>query len=123
MNRAANTEVGAIGSSEQALVSFDQVTETLNVDGFELRFDWALGDEELEASLLEESLETQYCNLLRDDSADDERLQLQSTLEWVMDNGTGIAGVFKFLKTLKDDLVSCENSATRMNNNQQGAKS
>ena len=82
------------------LVSFERHSDTLRLDNLELRLDQQLGDEELEVSLLIESLEQQYTDMILEGESDDVMLNLQSAKEWLSGQPERIAGLFQYLKNL-----------------------
>ena len=88
------------------LMAYEEVSETLRLDEVELRLDFNLGDDDLEVSLLVESLEQQYQDMLAAaNESDDTFLSLQSAKEWVSANRDRMAGLFRYLKSLSDEQL------------------
>ena len=82
------------------LISFEEDSDTLIVDQVEIRLDQQLGDDDLGVSLLVESLEQEYQELVMEDQLNSESfLGLQSAKEWVSENRDKLAGLFRYLKT------------------------
>ena len=93
-------------AGHQPLVSYEELSHTLVLDDVELRLDFQLGDDDLEVSLLVESLEEQYRDMLAQSAQDsDTFLSLQSAKEWVSSNRSRMAGLFRYLKSLSDEQL------------------
>lgn len=88
---------------ENPLVSYREESDTLLVDNVEIRLDTALGDEELGVSLLIESLEQQYRDMILEGEPVDNLVSLQSAKEWLSEQPGKIAGLFHYLKSLSTD--------------------
>ncbi len=85
------------------LMSFEETSNTLVVDDVEVQLDFQLGDEDLGVSLLVESLEQQYADMIDEDPESDYFLSLQSTKEWINSHQDKVAGLFRYLKSLSQD--------------------
>ena len=96
-------EVEIDNSQLGALLGFESETGTLLVDDVEVYVDLQLGDDELGVSLLVESLEQQYRDLINAYAAPDRMLRLQSAKEWVQCHRSNMAGLFRYMNALMSD--------------------
>ena len=104
MNALSQMEFIEPNRSLGAHVSFEDDAYTLSINDLELRFDFQLDDEELGTSLLIESLNQQYQEMILEMPEDgDEFVNLQSAREWVHCHQDKIAGLYRYLKSLSED--------------------
>ncbi len=89
-------------ADSRPVISFEEVSDTLILDEVEIRLDVQLGDDDLGVSLLVESLEQQYQEMIKQDQGD-EFLSLQNAKEWVIGNKDRLSGLFRYLKSLSTD--------------------
>ena len=108
MQTQMNTDFGSDENQISSYLSFDSETETLLVDDVEIQVDFLLGDDDLGVSLLLESLEQQYQDLVDDPWSDEDRvLNLQSTKEWVRYYRDQLADLLRYVKSLMLDKNEC----------------
>lgn len=101
-------EVGpqAAPEVEEAVVVWEEISETLHLNNIELRLDFQLGDDDLQVSLLVESLEAAYQQTIGNNPVDaDAFLGLQSAKEWVSTHRHQMAGLFRYLKSLTSEQL------------------
>lgn len=84
-------------------VSFEQQSDTLLLHDVPLRIDTQMGDEELGVSLLIESLEQEYRDMILEGCDEDDMLSLQNAKEWVTEQPGKIIGLFHYLRNLSCD--------------------
>lgn len=101
MNMNSFSESTEILDEGQQYLGFSNTVDTLVVDDVEVRFDFQLGDEDLEVSLLVESLEQQYRDHL--DATTSQFLNVQSVKEWISHYRHDMAGLFRYLKQLTSE--------------------
>ena len=91
---------------QEIVVDFESLTDTLVVDDVAVSFDLQLGDDDLGVSLLLESLEQQYEDMVSQEEAASGRLGIQSVKEWLEGNKEMIPGLFRYLRSLAEDRVA-----------------
>ena len=84
--------------NEQPFIYYDENASTLSVDDVDIHYDFQLGDDDLEVSLLIESLEQQYDEMMA--GTPEHAMSLQSTKEWVSDQREKVPGLFRYLNKL-----------------------
>ena len=85
------------------VTTFEQASDTLVLDQVPIRLDFQLGDDDLEVSLLIESLEQQYEDMILDSDDQEMLINLQSAKEWVSSHRNRLSGLFRYLKTLTNE--------------------
>ena len=105
MNAIFPSDSTEIFEIEDLYVGFEEEADTLHMGDVEISFDFQLGDEDLEVSLLVESLEEQYREMVTADSSD--FIDVQSAKEWVQCYKHRMAGLCRYLKRLTaEDAIS-----------------
>ena len=100
---AINAQTSEHQSVVMPPVSFEQQSDTLLLNDVPLRIDMQLGDEDLGVSLLIESLEQEYRDMILEGREEDDMLSLQNAKEWVAEQPAKIAGLFQYLRNLSRD--------------------
>ncbi len=87
-----------IGNDTAADTRLD--TDALVINDVAVKFDFDLGDDELEIELIIESLEDQYNAFKKNTLLDtDDHLPIQSIMEWMKHHSTNIPALFRYLRT------------------------
>lgn len=101
MDALTPAEIEQLADPVSAFMRFEEESNTLVIDQVALQLDDNLGDDDLGAELLIESLEQQYQDMvIASAEEDDELLALQSTKEWAASNRERLAGLFRYLRSL-----------------------